>query len=718
MISKNKAFQKPKASGSEKKLVNAVKAVSSILSTLDLTARMKRIFRLARILIAADAYGAWHLTEKGTWELIVSSGMSKRFRSTLLSKHVLANLRLQEIVFAEDISNLKILGKKRVSEMSQEGIKSVLAIPLHTGKEQVGFIAFYYYQPHNFTSSEESIAQSLSKVASQSIRVATLYREQMSLREDAERAISNFQRHAQEQSAVAYLSQQALSGISLSLLAQMSLPIITETLGSEYVEMFELQPGGKELLLRYGKGWKKGLVGSLILPVDNTSQAGYTFIRGRPVLSHDLQKEKRFASRLPTSASHQARSGLSVVISADGGKYGVLSTFSKEKKRFNKDDIHFLQSVANILALHMERRRLIRDVSRREQEFKALVENAHDIIARIDHSQKVVYINSAIEVITGYDHKKFIGNKISEMEGTSQINTRDIEKHISDVLKTGKSKITEFTFELPTGKKYYQARLEPEFFDNDKSPQSVLLIARDITLAKEEQLRYDHFLGFASHELKTPLASIKGFAELLHRRLAKEGLEQHLSYVARIDQNIDMMTRLINDLLDVTRIRSGKLEFYDKFFDFDSLCAEVKDQLSKAKTTHKIIKKGKVGLSMLADPIRIKQVLNNILTNAVKFSPEADKVIMTLSKSVKSVSISVQDFGEGMSREDRGKIFQAFYQSPAARAKASRGLGLGLYLSHVIVHHYGGHIKVDTVLGKGSVFTVSFPLKLFTKIKP
>ena len=238
----------------------------------------------------------------------------------------------------------------------------------------------------------------------------------------------------------------------------------------------------------------------------------------------------------------------------------------------------------------------------------------------------------------------------------------------------------------------------------------VVTIVHDITERVLAEHRKDEFISMTSHELKTPVTSLKGFTNVLQRRLAKQGDLQGLHYLSRIDAQLTKLTRLVTDLLDISRMQMGKLAYQIESFDLDTLIAETVENVQAATTTHQIIVEGKTDAQIVGDKDRLGQVFINLLTNAVKYSPKADKVIVRLSREQKQAIVSVQDFGIGIDEAYHQKIFERFYQVTNPEERTYPGLGIGLYISKEILERHSGQITVESRKGVGATFSVALPL--------
>lgn len=229
----------------------------------------------------------------------------------------------------------------------------------------------------------------------------------------------------------------------------------------------------------------------------------------------------------------------------------------------------------------------------------------------------------------------------------------------------------------------------------------------DITQEKEIEQRKDDFISMASHELKTPLTSVKVFTQLLKKRFSTSEDTQSLRVLEKMDSNIDKLTQLIRDLLDVSKIQQGKLESHPEKFFVRELVEDIIEDMQPI-TQHKLIKAWNTKLYVMADKERIRQVVVNLITNAIKYSPHAKKIIIGSRRVDKNIEVYVQDFGIGIDSTEQKNIFLRFYQ--AKNNKTYPGLGLGLYISYEIIQRNGGKLWVESKEGEGSIFYFTLPI--------
>lgn len=236
-------------------------------------------------------------------------------------------------------------------------------------------------------------------------------------------------------------------------------------------------------------------------------------------------------------------------------------------------------------------------------------------------------------------------------------------------------------------------------------------IITDITHQKELEKQKDDFLSMASHELKTPITSMKMFIDLQRKQLKSVKAEKAKYFNERIKDQADKLKELTNDLLDVSRIQTGKLRFSREEFDLTQIVTDTVEGLSGTTKKHEFILKGKQKNIVTGDRYRIYQVVVNLITNAIKYSPNGKKINITIKKIKNNVIVSVKDFGIGIKKDQQVKIFDRLYQVTDPNEKTFPGLGLGLYISKEIIERHRGKIWVESEIGKGAVFLFSLPLK-------
>jgi len=252
--------------------------------------------------------------------------------------------------------------------------------------------------------------------------------------------------------------------------------------------------------------------------------------------------------------------------------------------------------------------------------------------------------------------------------------------------------------------------------------QRILLAMEDITARKQvererEQVlqQRQEFMAVASHELKTPVTSLKGYTQVLRARFVKAGDECSAMMLSKMETQLGKLITLIGELLDVTKIEAGQLAWHNEPFDLDALVRDSVEEVGYTSTQHQIRIEGAISSPVFGDCDRIGQVLINLLSNAVKYSPHASTIQVTVAADADTATISVQDFGIGIAQEQHEHVFDRFFRVSNPEAKTFPGLGLGLFISAQIVRRHGGRMWVDSQEGEGSTFSFSIPLRVLSE---
>jgi signal transduction histidine kinase len=225
-------------------------------------------------------------------------------------------------------------------------------------------------------------------------------------------------------------------------------------------------------------------------------------------------------------------------------------------------------------------------------------------------------------------------------------------------------------------------------------------------------LRKDEFISMASHELKTPVTSLKAVTQVLQMKLANEGNIFAADMLAKMDKQINKLTRLITDLLDASKASAGQMHMhYNKdSFNFNELVKEISDEMQLNTQTHAIELRLSDTQIIAGDKNRIGQVLTNLITNAIKYSTSASRIVISTTNGNGKIKCCVTDFGIGIPASEQSKLFTRFFRVTNNEMNTYPGLGLGLYISDEIIKRHSGVIEFTSEEGKGSTFCFSLPV--------
>ncbi|MBI2601321.1 PAS domain S-box protein [Candidatus Daviesbacteria bacterium] len=360
-----------------------------------------------------------------------------------------------------------------------------------------------------------------------------------------------------------------------------------------------------------------------------------------------------------------------------------------------------------------------KEYKKQKNQLEVILQNVSDGIAVQGKEGKLMFVNSAAARTIGYDHPKNMlkesNNNILDLFELKEENGNPfpLDKLPSRLAVLGKNTpetIIRFRKKDTNHERWSLVKATP-VFDDKGEVQFVVNVFHDVTELKLVEKHKDEFLAIASHELKTPITTIKAFTQLIQARLIKteDGIVK--AYLEKVNLQLDKLTRLVNELLDLSKMEKGSLPFYRTRFDFNKFIKDIVGSLQPAFKTHKLILKGYVSKRVYWDKDRVSEVMVNLITNAVKYSPGALKVLIKTKEISNHMQIEVQDFGIGIPKEFQKRVFDRFFQVVKHKGETYAGLGLGLYISSQIIRQHRGKISVRSNIGKGSSFIIRIPIE-------
>ncbi|HEV8269718.1 MAG TPA: PAS domain-containing sensor histidine kinase, partial [Chitinophagaceae bacterium] len=337
--------------------------------------------------------------------------------------------------------------------------------------------------------------------------------------------------------------------------------------------------------------------------------------------------------------------------------------------------------------------------------FKFLADNIPVIIWTADIDGKLDYVNRRWVEYTGFDVEE------SKTKQSELIHADDLEKNITEwqtALKEKRKYEGEFRLKRTTDGAYRWHYSQAIPFKNEHGNITAWIGTNiDIDDQKKELEKKDEFIGVASHELKTPLTSLKGYIQLME---FQENLSEAAKiYVSKATSSVNKLQHLIDELLDASKIKAGKLKFNKEELNLSDLVNLCIENCTYIYPLHQITKELQDGIIVCGNAERLEQVLMNLINNAVKYSPNRKEIIIRAEKNKNSAIVSVIDFGIGMVNSDQELIFERFYRANGHESTMP-GLGMGLYISSEIIKEHNGEIHVRSKLNEGSVFSFSLPL--------
>ncbi len=348
--------------------------------------------------------------------------------------------------------------------------------------------------------------------------------------------------------------------------------------------------------------------------------------------------------------------------------------------------------------------------------FQEAVEHSSDLMIITDAEGVVIYANRAVKDVTGFAPEETIGRKAGSktLWGGNMPTTvyEDLWKTIKIDKKTYHG---EFENKKKGGKKYIAESSITPILDENKEVKFFIAVERDITKAKEIDRMKTEFISLASHQLRTPLSAIKWYLELLLSGDMGKLTAKQIDFLTTIDQSNNRMVVLVNTLLNISRIESGKIVVESEPVLLLTLIQSVLTELEKKISAKKLAIQVDVGIEVGAvntDPKLIRNVYLNLISNAIKYSPDESQIKITVKVDGDEVLSTVEDNGYGIPVDDQENIFQRFFRASNAVKIETDGTGLGLYLAKDIVNTCGGKIWFESELNKGTKFYFTLPYKI------
>lgn len=440
------------------------------------------------------------------------------------------------------------------------------------------------------------------------------------------------------------------------------------------------------------------------------------------LLEQDKLDYERFhdqLTRMGISLDRRMRQSFALPLIIAEEPLGFLVAFRATRGTATQDDIQILQSFADQAAIAVHNAQLYERINTERQQLAAILQHSADGVMILDPELHIVSFNRALERMTGWSEEDASGKHVASVLEWKRLEKGDLDAAIAsgwpqgnDTSSVSSTLYVEGDLLRRDGLTQSLAIIYAPLFNADRQLSTIIANVRDITNFRQAQEMQNTFISTISHELKTPVALIKGHAATLRRDDVEFPPDFVREYSAVIEEESDRLTELIENLLTASRIqaeRNLKLSVDDILLE--GLAKRVIERFSTQTDKHKFVLRFDADLPpVFADETRLRQVLDNLVSNAIKYSPEGGTVEIGARDDGNQIVVYVQDQGVGLSAPEQTRIFERFYRVDGALSRKTQGTGLGLYLSRVIVEAHGGRMWVESTPGKGSTFYFSLPL--------
>jgi PAS domain S-box-containing protein len=425
----------------------------------------------------------------------------------------------------------------------------------------------------------------------------------------------------------------------------------------------------------------------------------------------DIRELNRMLKDLTYTASMGLLNGTGLALIAHGQVIGVIFIFRKYADLFSPNDRGLLQSFADQAAIAVFNSQLYRQVSYEKQRLDALLDagadgililNADHTIERVNTSFEKLYGQPRSEIV-GKHHKEIIrwarepqGTTLEQAEAGGWPLTPNASLYVEGDLKRDDPR------PLPVGVTY------APLLSSEGRLRNIIVSVRDITHFRTAEEIKSTFISIVSHELRTPVALIKGYASTLRRDDARWDKRTINDSLAVIEEEADRLSRMVDDLLDASRLQAGGLSLSKGDVSLPALAARVAEGFNAQQSSQRILIEFPDRFPIiLGDENRIEQVLSNLVSNSIKYAPSGE-IRISGSTRPEQVIVCVSDNGPGIEPRDLPHIFDRFYRSTNA-VKQTKGAGLGLYLARAIIEAHGGRMWADPKPGSGARICFSLP---------
>ena len=568
-------------------------------------------------------------------------------------------------------------------EAAEAGYAALAAVPIEMPRAgRLGVAVVYFRGERAFTDDDLELAGHLAAAARGALERSELFETERS-----SRALS--QQLARSGSVVA---AELEPGAILEELVERA-PAL---LGADASSVRALE--GKELVLAAGGGaGVEAAVGSRVGAASRP--AGDVVRSGTPIAIADARDDERLLAGEPLLALGYA-AYLGVPLHAADAFRGVLAVYSRDPREWRPEEVEALAALAANASAALANAELYQRVAQEKERSEAILTNIADGIVALDREGAVVLWNRAAERITGVAASEALGKT------PAQVLQRNLGSEAGDPPREGLVPLRRGNADV------WLSVAETVVRDPAGAISGRIFAFRDISAERVVEQMKEEFVSSVSHELRTPLTSIYGFAETLLRSDIEFGPEERRIFLGYIASESQRLTAIVDALLDVARVDAGDLQVELAPTDVRAVVADVVETAQANPDGHRFVVDVPEGpLEAQADADKLRQVLNQLVDNAVKYSPDGGTVTVGCRPNGETIELHVSDEGVGIPATEQERIFAKFYRGEAAAARGgvAGGAGLGLFIAQGLAGAMGGRIRVASQEGRGSTFSLALP---------
>ncbi|MDH4120449.1 MAG: PAS domain S-box protein [Deltaproteobacteria bacterium] len=502
---------------------------------------------------------------------------------------------------------------------------------------------------------------------------------------------------AVQQSALKEILEKVMEGMPSQRLLEHGLSVLGYTLDMNFGHVFLADPKTGHLTPTAAMGWP--LEHLPPLKPEDISRSFPSFAANNPT---PIPLEGKTA--LPAHMTRaRIQGGLCVILPGKTRPMGLLGVYTSQPREFSREDLHFAESMARMLATALDRERIGAQLEQSMAQLATVVTSAPIMLVAVNG-------NNQITLVRGRAAKE-LGFNPQEMEGKSFHEVFSGQPMLDRALNQARDLESE-TVEVDLGDNIFEVRVSPALEARGRKG-GVITVWVEITERKKIERMKSEFIATVSHELRTPLTSIRGSLGLITGGVTGKLPEQTLAMLNIAYNNSERLVRLINDILDIEKIESGNLVFNHRPLDLHQVLVQAVESNQGYAREYGVILEKEIAENetwVMADPDRMIQVLSNLISNAVKFSPRGERVVVRQLVKGKKIRVEVEDHGAGIPKEFQPRVFSKFAQADSSDTRKKGGTGLGLSICRAIVERHGGVIGFSSGPQGGTVFHFELPV--------
>jgi PAS domain S-box-containing protein len=503
--------------------------------------------------------------------------------------------------------------------------------------------------------------------------------------------------------------------ISRAITAQLELSEVLRRVLNASVVMLGGQLG---LVALRDPGGAYRIRATLGIEADQTSDLNEQLNKLLTTETLDYDSFTDYLTRMAIGLDRRMRQSFALPLGIAGAPLGLLIVFRSARAVATADDMQVLQSFADQAAIAVHNAQLYERIDEERRQLAAIVEHSADGVLILDPDLVITAFNRALERMTGWRADDAIGKPYGEVITWQRLDKGDLAQALAQGWPQRSADPAHETLYVEgdllrlDGLTQSVAIIFAPLFTGDGRLTRIIANLRDITNFRQAQEMQNVFISTVSHELKTPVALIKGHAATLRRDDVEWDGEIVREYSAVIEDEADRLTELIDNLLTASKIQAQRgIQLNTSDLRLDQLAARVLERFGTQTTTHQFKLDFPPDFPIIqGDETRLRQVLDNLVSNAIKYSPDGGEVLIGGYPDGHEVTLFVCDRGVGISAADQKRIFERFYRVDGNLSRKTQGTGLGLYLTKAIIEAHGGRIWVESAPGKGATFFFTLPV--------